>query len=121
MYLSYQDKRNNWTFERFLTVHKYQHIILEGLTDHRYCRLDARTRVHYLLNRIKTDSLDAVKVNIMQDRKLCRDFERCVTFYKDLLKHSFGNQRNKSRRVSEVGSQKKGTVSIGYWYYSKKY
>ena len=92
--LLYQRKINNWTFENFVTAHKEQHIILEGLTDHIYCGLDARTKVVCLLDGIQTDSLGAVKSNIMQDRKLRRYFERCVTFYKDFIKQSSGNQSN---------------------------
>ena len=38
------------------------------------------------LRRDKTDSLEAVKANIMQDSKLCKDFERCVKFYKYFIK-----------------------------------
>ena len=56
---------------------------MEGLTDHGYCGLDARTKVTRLLDGIKTDLLDTVKANIMHDRKFRRDFERCVNFYKN--------------------------------------
>ena len=48
--------------------------------------MDASTKVTFLLNGIKTDSLDAVKENIMQDREIRRDFEGCVNFYKDFIK-----------------------------------
>ena len=49
----YQVERKNWTFERFLTAHKDQSTILEGLTDHGYCGLDARTKVTRLLDGVK--------------------------------------------------------------------
>ena len=118
--ISYQGKRKNWTLERIITAHKVQHTILEGLTDHRYCGLDARTKVTRLLYRIKTDSLDAVKEKIMQDSKLLRYFERCVSFYKELIKQPSGSQSNESRRVAEFGLHKKGNVDAEDWYYSKE-
>ena len=72
--LSYQGESKKWTFERFVTAHKEHHTILEGLTDHEYCELDARTKVTCPIDGIKTDSLDTVKAKIMQDRELWRDF-----------------------------------------------
>ena len=98
LYLLYQVERKKCTFERFVTTHKDQLTILEGLTDHGYCGLDARTKVNFLLNRIKADSLGAVKANTMQDSKLFIDFERCVTFYKDFIK--------KVQRESELKTKK---------------
>ena len=71
-----------------MTAHKEQHTILEGLTGHGYCRMDMMTKVTSLLDGIKTDSLDAVKANIMQYREFCRGFERYVTFYKYFIKQS---------------------------------
>ena len=82
--------------------------------------MDASTKVTFLLDGIKTDSLDAVKENIMQDRELRRDFERCVNFYKDFIKQSSGNQINESRRVAEVSSHKKWNDDAKYRYYSKE-
>ena len=102
-----------------MTAHKEQHTIMEGLTDHGYCGLDARTRVTHLLDRIKTDSIDAVKAKIIQYSKLHRDFDRCVTFYKDFIKQSSGNQSNEARRVAEISSHKKGNNSVEDWCYSK--
>ena len=103
-----------------MNAYKEQHTILERLTGHGYCGLDARTKVACLLYGIKSDSLDAVKENIVQDSKLHRDFERCVTFYKDFIKQYSGNQNNESRRVAEVGSHKKENNDVEDRYYSKE-
>ena len=78
--LLYQGEKKNWEFKLFVTAHKENHTILEGLTDHGYCVLDARMMVTRILDGMKTDSLEDVKENIVQDRKLHKDFERCVTF-----------------------------------------
>ena len=118
--ISYWEVRKNWNFGRFLSVQKEQHTILEGFTDHGCCRLDERRKVTRLLDEIKTDSLDAVKANIMQDRKLRRDFEKCVTFYNYFIKHSSGNQSNELRIIDEVSSYKKGNNGVKQRYYSKE-
>ena len=118
--ISYWEVRKNWNFGRFLSVQKEQHTILEGFTDHGCCRLDERRKVTRLLDEIKTDSLDAVKEKIMQDSKLLRYFERCVSFYKELIKQPSGSQSNESRRVAEFGLHKKGNVDAEDWYYSKE-
>ena len=68
-----------------MTGHKDQPNILEGLTYHKYFGFDASTKETCLLDGTKTDSLGAVKANIIQNSKLCRDFERFITFYKEFI------------------------------------
>ena len=81
--------------------------------------MDAMTKVTRLLDGIQTESLDDVKVNIMQDSELRRDFRSCVTFYKDFIKQSSGNQSKETRRVAEVSSHKNGKNYVEDCYYSK--
>ena len=52
---------NNCKFEWFVTAHKEQHTILEGLTNHGYNGLDDRTKVTRLVDGVKVHSLDTVK------------------------------------------------------------
>ena len=85
---------------------------MEGLNEHGYCGLDNMTKVTRPLNRIKIDSIDAMKSNIMQDRKLCRYCEGCVTFYTEFIKKSIADQSNEARRVAEVGSHKKSDNDV---------
>ena len=56
----------------------------------------------------------------MQDSELRRDLERCVTLYKDFIKHSSGNQSNEVSRNTEVGLYKKGNNDVEDRYYSKE-
>lgn len=102
--LTYQGERKNWNFERFVTSHKEQHTILESLTDHGYPGMNARTKVDRLIDGITTDSLDAVKSNILGNEDLRSNFEKCVTLYKDFIKQS-GSGRSDNRRVAEVRSK----------------
>ena len=76
--------------------------------------MGSRTKVTRLIDRIRTYSIDVVKSNIMQDIKLHRYFERCVTFYKDFIKQSSGNRSNEAMRVAEVSSHKKGNDGVKY-------
>ena len=82
--------------------------------------MDAMTKVTRLIDRIQTYSLDAVKVNIMQDSELRRDFRSCVTFYKDFIKQSSGNQSIEVRRVAEVSYYRNGNNDVKDQYYSKE-
>ena len=60
---------------------------------------------------------ETVKANIMQDRKLIRDFERCTNFYNDFIKQSIRNKRNEARRFAEVGLHKKMNDDVKERYY----
>ena len=116
--LSYQGERKNWNFEKFVTSHKEQHTILEGLTDHGYGGMDVRTKVTRLLDGIQTETLDAVKTNILGSETLRKDFEKCVILYKDFIKQS-GSSRTENRRVAEISSNGGGDETVEDRYYSK--
>ena len=82
--------------------------------------MDASTKVTCLLDGIQTDSLDAVKVIIMQDSELGRDFEMCITFYKYFIKRSSGNHGKETSRVGEVGFHSNSNYDVEYRYYLKE-
>ena len=82
--------------------------------------MDASTKVTCLLDGIQTDSLDAVKVIIMQDSELGRDFEMCITFYKYFIKRSSGNHGKETSRVGEVGLHSNSNYDVEYRYYLKE-
>ena len=105
--LTYAGKRKNWKFERFLTSHKEQCIVLEGLTKYGYNGLDKRTKVSRLMDGVKLDSLNTVKSRILADSDFCKDFYKCVKLCKDFLKQ-YARTKSKTRRVSEVSSGGRG-------------
>ena len=74
-----------WTFEKYVTLHKDQHSILEGLTKHGYAGIDERSKVRYLLDGIKTDDLNMIKGQILATATLRNDFDACVTLFRDYL------------------------------------
>lgn len=76
----YNSEQCCWDFKKYINVHKSQHLIMEGLVEHGYTCIDpCSTKVHYLLNGIKTDKFDSVQTRVMSDATLRNDFDACVT------------------------------------------
>ena len=75
-----------WNFEKYVTIQKEQHNILEGIVYHGYAVVANVIKVRYLMEGIKVTILDAVKSQILASADPCRDFPACVTLYKDFMK-----------------------------------
>ena len=104
-----------------MTEHKEQHTILEGLTYHGYNGLDNRKKVTLLMYDVKVDSLNTVKSMILANSDFHKDFENCVTLYKELMKQS-GNIPSETMWVLEVssgGSGGSGSKKTEDGYYTK--
>ena len=56
---------------------------------------------------VKLDSLITFKVMILAESNFCKEFYKCVTLYKDLLKQS-DSTTSVTRQVSEVSSGRRG-------------
>ena len=72
--LTYTGERKNCNFERFVTAHKEQHTILEGLTENCYNGLDDGTKVTRLMDGVKLDSLHNVKSMILANCPFFKEF-----------------------------------------------
>ena len=83
---SYTGKKRNWTFEKYATLHKEHHNILDSLKEHGYTCIDQISKVRYLSEGIKNTILDSVKKRIIPDETLRQYFDGCVTLYKDFVK-----------------------------------
>jgi hypothetical protein len=66
-------------------MHLKAHLILEGLVEHGYVRINERSKVCHLMESIKTKSLDAAKAHIMANADLRTNFNACVTLFKDFI------------------------------------
>lgn len=108
---SYRGETRGWTFEKYATLHKEQHNIIEGLMEHGYTGIDNRSKVRYLSDGIKTSSLDSVKTRIMSDASLRQDFAACVTLYKDFVKQDTQNKKNELG-IAAVGADLNKKVSF---------
>ena len=74
---------------RNLTVHKEQHLDIQGLEEHGYKVIKYRSKVLFLNNFIKTTHLDTVNTTILSK---AGDFDRCVTLFTDFIKHTYHQQ-----------------------------
>ena len=81
-----------------------QHSILNGIKDHGHCGIDKVLEVRFLLNGIKTRSLDPVKTQILATPALGTDFQRCVNLLKYFIKQLASDQMTLNANVSQVGT-----------------
>ena len=61
----YNGETRKWNFDKYSKIHMDRHQILVDLEDHGYKWIDERSKVHKLLNGIKTDATDVVKAQII--------------------------------------------------------
>ena len=80
--------------------------------------MDVRAKVTRLLHCIQTETLDAVKTNILESENLRKDFEKCVILYKDFIKQ-YGSSWTENRRIAEINSNGGGGETIEDRYYTK--
>ena len=95
-----------WTFQKYITLHKDQHSILEGLTEHGYVGIDKRLKVHYLFDGIKTDDLNVIKGQILATAALRNDFNACMTLFSDYLLQVKANKVTKHATIAAVTTNK---------------
>ena len=55
----YDRERNSWDWDKFVVLHKEQHVIMESLTDYGNSGMDNCNKVHYFLQGIKSSELEA--------------------------------------------------------------
>jgi hypothetical protein len=89
---SYTGEGRCWTFEKYVCLQVEQHHILENLVQFGYAGIDNHSKVHHLLDGIKTTKFDAVKMQIMAS-DLMKDFDWCVNLYKDFITQSKSHGR----------------------------
>ena len=82
---TYRGEGRCWDFERYATLHKEQHTILEGLKEYGYAGMDEGSKTRHLLVGIKTTVLDSVKTQIQCNAELRQDFAKCVVLFKDYI------------------------------------
>ena len=99
---TYMGEHRHWTFEKYVTLHKDQHSILEGLTEHGYAGIDEHSKVQYLLDGIKTDDLNIIKGQILAMAALHNNFDVCVTLFRDYLLQVKANKVMKQATIVVV-------------------
>jgi len=120
---TYSGEKRRWNFEKYVKVHVDNHAILDGLMVHGYAGMDVRSRVRHFIAGIKDKDLENVKMQILSDRSLRRDFHACVTLYQDFIKQINGVKRDAT--ISAVKTDQKtdgddADMSVPDRYYTKK-
>ena len=82
---SYHGEKHRWNFEKYVCMHQDQHMILQGLVEHGYAGIDECSKVHRLLDGIKTNKLDTAKGPIWASPSLQNNFDNCVTLFQDFI------------------------------------
>ena len=93
-------EKRRWNFERYVRMHQDQHTILQSLVQHGYAGIDERSKVRYLLDRIKTSELDTAKGQIWASPALQANFDDCVTLFQDFI----NNKKTATTRTSTIAS-----------------
>ena len=73
----YDSKRKGWDWDKYVTFHKEQHVIIECLTDYCYSVMDNGTKVHH----IKSNELETV-VNVVWERSVEKISTQCPIWAK---------------------------------------
>ena len=82
----YDYERKGWDWDKYITLHKEQHTIMESLTYYDYSRMNNVTKVCHFLQGIKSTKLEAV-VNVLwvQPEKYGTDFDATVSYLSQMV------------------------------------
>jgi len=95
-----------FSFKTYVTIHKKQHDILENLKRYGYSGIDEGTKVRYLNNGIKAQSLQPAILALKANAQYRQDFDKCVAYYKEALKaHSKAARELNVSQFSGQGRQ----------------
>jgi len=127
---TYSGEQGRWDFEQYVRVQVDQHAILEGLKQYGYSGIDARSKVRYLIDGIKTKDYDTVKAMIMASADLRKDFDACVNLFQDFIKQNTPNRTSNISAVNVTKNYKSGDngsledtqpdMTVEDWYYTRK-
>ena len=86
----YDDERKAWDWNKYITLHKEQHDIIESLTDYGYSGMDDGTKVCPFLQGNKNTELEAA-VNVVQAQleTYCTDFHAMVLYLGQIVTKFF--------------------------------
>ena len=106
---SNHSKRQHWNFEKYICMHQDQHTILQGLVEHGYAGIDKRSKVHHLLDGVKTNELDTAKGQIWASPRLQTHFDECVTLFQDFINNK-KTGTSCMATIASLGTNASGTM-----------
>lgn len=90
--LEYHGEKKRGNFETYVNAHVEQHNILNSLEGLGYRGIDGWTKVQHLYNGIKCPRVQSIKDTIFAIPTYRRDFDACVTLYKDRIASNGSDQ-----------------------------
>ena len=78
-------EKRGFTFQKFVNLHKVQHIISDGLMEFGYSGVDDNSKLHILRNGIKTNAIDACKAAILASLDIQGDFDIAARNFLDFI------------------------------------
>ena len=100
---SYHSNKCNWNFEKYVTVHKEQHNILQSLEEYGHKGIYDQSKVIYLNNVIKNNKLGTINATTIYSDDYSGDFDECVTLYKDFINNLDGQLQLKVEYANSNG------------------
>ena len=88
--------------------------ILDGLNGYMYTGIYQISKVRYLSEVIKTTGLNSVKNRIVSYEILRRNFDGCVTLYKDFVKKSSADNSQLLGIAVSSSKHSSGNKSVGF-------
>ena len=97
---SYDGERRGFYFHKFVSLHKVQHIIYNGLMEYGYSIVDDNSKVRMIINCINTNALDACKEAILAITDMQGDFDIAARHFIDFIAMIPYLQKNSTNKVS---------------------
>ncbi len=113
--ISYNGEGCHWNFEKYVMAQKKHHQILEGLVHYGYTGINARTKVCYLMDGIKTSALDVPTGQILGNPVLHSDFDGSVMLYKDFITQFKSSSSSALMCNVSAAGVTKGTIEDHYY------
>ena len=108
---SYHGEKCRWNFKKYVCMHQDQHTILQGLVQHGYAGIDEHSKVHHLLDGIKTNELDTAKGQIWASPSLQNNFDDCITLFQDFINHK-RTANTQTSTIALIGTKRKCNADI---------
>jgi hypothetical protein len=105
----------HWNFEKYATLYKKQHGILECLVEHGYKGINEGTKVCHLMDGIKTTKLDAVCALINANATLKKDFDLVVAGPLHRFYQSGGGKKAPTCMIVELSATKTDDIEDCYY------
>ena len=93
------------TFQKYLTLHKGQHIIDDGLMEYGYSGVDENSKVRVIMNSINTNALNACNAAILYSPYMQEEFDiaaRHLIYFIDMTPSLQNNDTTKVSSQTEV-------------------